>query len=139
MPAGKSLPLGVLPLYGSNSFQAIAAKHGSIGDMVLGLRHIVDSKVIAFGVNTFTDVAITTSFLGVTMNLLDFLEETFHLNPRKISGRFIASLLTFILLHSICIVLSKRLCHGLGLCRHFCRHFIDHSATADGTQFAKTK
>lgn len=90
------ITLGVLPLYGSNSFQTIAAKHGSIGDMVLGLRHIVDSKVIAFGVNTFTDVAITTSFLGVTMSLLDFLAEAFHLNPRKLSGRFLASLLTFI-------------------------------------------
>ena len=90
------ITLGVLPLYGGNSFQTIAARHGSIGDMVLGLRRIVDSNVIAFGVNTFTDVAITTSFLGVTMSLLDFLAEAFHFNPRKLSGRFLASLLTFI-------------------------------------------
>lgn len=88
--------LGVLPLHGANSFQNIAAKHGSIEDMVMNIQHIAGSKCINLCVDIFTNIALTTSFLGLSISALDFLSEETKISNRKFSNRFIVSLLTFI-------------------------------------------
>ncbi|WP_158006922.1 amino acid permease [Piscirickettsia litoralis] len=92
----EAITLGILPLTGTTSFQAIAAKHGSVGDMVIALQSLTDSKLISFGFNFFTDVAITTSFLGVTLSLFDFIGDAFKLNNQYSSGRIIAALITYL-------------------------------------------
>jgi tyrosine-specific transport protein len=88
--------LGVLPQTGPDSFASVAANHGSIGDFVIALQHYLQETRIGIGVNLFTDVAVTTSFLGVTLSLLDFIADAFRFKKTSVSGRSYASLLTFV-------------------------------------------
>ncbi|MCH9692426.1 MAG: aromatic amino acid transporter [Gammaproteobacteria bacterium] len=114
------ITLGVLPLYGANSFHAIASKHGSINDMVLSLQNIVNKKTIDLGVNIFTDVAITTSFLGVTMSLFDFLADAFRVKSNKFYDRFIIGLLTFTPAVLFALLYPKGFVLALGYASIFC-------------------
>lgn len=89
------ITLGVLPLYGADSFQDIATRHGSIDDMILNLQQLAHDESINFFIDIFINVALTTSFLGASTSLLDFLTEAVNLNSTKFSNRLIAGLLTF--------------------------------------------
>lgn len=59
------------------------------------LFHAVPSPVLRGGVQAFSFFAVTTSFLGVSLSLSDFLIDGFHIK-RSREGRFLALLLVFI-------------------------------------------
>ncbi|MDF2691484.1 MAG: tyrosine-specific transport protein, partial [Gammaproteobacteria bacterium] len=87
--------LGIIPLMGDNSFSQIAAQGNSVGDFVGTLNKLVNNPWITIGVNGFSNIAMTTSFLGVTLGLFDFLADGFRRqNSRK--GRLQTAILTFI-------------------------------------------
>lgn len=87
--------LGVIPRHGPNSFTSI--EHNDVGDMVLVLRGLLHSSWVSFFVNCFTDIAVTTSFLGVSISLFDFMADGFKLNKKKVVDRGIITLLTFVI------------------------------------------
>lgn len=90
-----TVTLGIIPLIGTNSFVALASNHGSVGEFVRTLTFLANNKLVTAGVNGFSNVAMTTSFLGVTLGLFDFLADAFkRVNTR--AGRLQTSLLTFV-------------------------------------------
>jgi aromatic amino acid transport protein len=87
--------LGIIPLVGSNSFTEIAAQGNSVGNFVGTLDKIVNNHWVSIGVDGFSNIAMTTSFLGVTLGLFDFLADGFKRKNSR-AGRLQTALLTFI-------------------------------------------
>ena len=86
--------LCVLPAQGSSSLAHLVAQGGSVGEMVKLLENYLDNSGIKFFINLFTDVAITTSFLGVTLGLFDFLLDGLKINR---SNRILKILVWFLM------------------------------------------
>lgn len=87
--------LSIIPYAGQYSFSTLQLEGGSAGMMIHFLSVLVHSHVAVVFVNTFSNVAMTTSFLGVTLGLFDFLlDATKRENHRR--GRFQIALLTFV-------------------------------------------
>ena len=98
--------LGIIPLMGSQSFNTLTETQGSVGDFIQLLDSFAHSDGIAFAINGFANIAMTTSFLGVALGLFDFLADGFkRKNTRK--GRSQTALLTFILPFLFAILYPK--------------------------------
>ena len=63
--------------------------------MIASLDYWVHQRWVQWGVNLFSDVAMTTSFLGVTLGLFDFIADGLKRSDQR-SGRLQTALLTFI-------------------------------------------
>lgn len=89
--------MGIVPLVGEHSFTTImkARDHGSVGDFIKTIYVIVDNKWVTMGINGFSNIAMTTSFLGVALGLFDFLADGFKRSNTRF-GRLQTALLTFI-------------------------------------------
>ncbi len=87
--------LGILPLHGRLSFEAIVKSHGSLEDFIGSLSLIINKKYINFGINFFTDIAMTTSFLGVNLGLFDFFADIFN-KKKQFSRWVLVTLITFV-------------------------------------------
>jgi aromatic amino acid transport protein len=88
--------LTIVPLVGQYSFESISTNnHASLEGLMYNLYHLIQSKWVNIIVNVFSDIAMTTSFLGVTLGLFDFLADHFkRLNTTF--GRLQTAVLTFI-------------------------------------------
>jgi aromatic amino acid transport protein len=86
---------GILPLTGTISFKSLVQHHGSVGEFIQALVLITKSKWVSTFINGFSNVAMTTSFLGVTLGLFDFLADAFKRANHRV-GRLQTALLTFI-------------------------------------------
>lgn len=86
--------LGILPRSGTPSFANLAAQHGSVAMFISELSSMLNTDYVRYGVNFFTDVAMTTSFLGVTLGLFDFFADLFKAKP-QLSHRLGLGLVTF--------------------------------------------
>jgi len=84
--------MGSVPLVGEHSFTSIGQ---SVGELIKTIYVIVNNKWVTAGINVFSNVAMTTSFLGVTLGLFDFLADGFKRSNTRF-GRFQTALLTFI-------------------------------------------
>ncbi len=87
--------LGIIPLIGRYSFSHIAQAHASVGGFVSTMDHLLNNKFITFGINGFSNIAMTTSFLGVSLGLFDFLADGFKRSNSHF-GRLQTAVLTFI-------------------------------------------
>ena len=88
--------LGVVPLSGTDSFMGISTAGTSVGGFIGTLAHLGKSKTVLFAINVFSNIAITTSFLGVSLGLFDFIADGFKRKNTR-SGRLQTALLTFTL------------------------------------------
>lgn len=91
--------LGIIPLVGEISFsdimsQAIAERKDDVGIMLITLNKVVHNSWISAGLNFFSHLAITTSFLGVSLALFDFLLDV--RKSRSTGIRLQTILLTFL-------------------------------------------
>ena len=86
--------LGVVPLVGEHSFTSIETNSGSIEELISIITLLTRSKWLTVAINGFSNIAMATSFLGVTLGLFDFLADGFKFSNNR-SGRFKTSLLTF--------------------------------------------
>lgn len=87
---------GVVPLTGDdNSFAALMHSHGSVGEFVATIARLIKNPWITAGIDGFANIAMTTSFLGVSLSLFDFLADGFG-RRNNVSGRLQTALLTFI-------------------------------------------
>ena len=87
--------LGIIPLSGQTSFSSIATQNASVGGFIAAIDHLIHSHWVTASVDTFADVAMTTSFLGVTLGLFDFLADAFKRQNHRI-GRLQTALLTYL-------------------------------------------
>lgn len=87
--------LGSLPLMGEFSFQKVYENGNDVGVFISQLNLINGGKTINWATNGFATLAITTSFLGVAIGVLDFFAQKAKL-PNTAKGRSIAAMLTFI-------------------------------------------
>ncbi len=88
--------LGSLPLVGEYSFQKVYDSGNDVGVFINQLNLINGGMTINWATNGFATLAITTSFLGVAIGVLDFFAQKANL-PNTMKGRAIAALLTFLI------------------------------------------
>lgn len=87
--------LGVIPLTGEHSFLSINQhEHGSVGALTAALSVRFHQPAIIFAINLFSNVAVTTSFLGVTLGLFDYFHD--NLKSFNVGSREVSALLTFL-------------------------------------------
>ncbi len=89
--------LGTIPLTGENSFTSFAgsAEASNPSGFISFLASIVNNSWVTNSIIWFSNIALTTSFLGVALGLFDFLAEGFKRKNTRF-GRLQTSFLTFI-------------------------------------------
>lgn len=89
--------LGVVPLTGDNSFSSLALLDhpADNADFVRLATAIAKNKWVTASLNGFYNVSMTTSFLGVSLGLFDFLADGFKRKDTHF-GRFQTACLTFV-------------------------------------------
>jgi tyrosine-specific transport protein len=88
--------LGVVPLVGNaNSFAAIKAAGGSVAQLIDTITAIVKSDWLTVALRGFSNISMTTSFLGVALGLFDFLADGCKRVDTRL-GRLQTALLTFV-------------------------------------------
>ena len=95
---GGTIPLVVYFLWVSVVFGLLPAltPQDDLATMVTLLEKRVKIHFLSLIVNFFTDVAVTTSFLGVSMSLFHFIQDGCNLNHKGFKDKAIASLITFV-------------------------------------------
>lgn len=92
-----SVTLGILPRFGATSYSSFLHNHssGDVGALFAMLGSQGSLQWSHKVMNVFTNVAVTTSFLTVTMALKDYLCDIFHLDSQTKSGNSKGALLTY--------------------------------------------
>lgn len=94
----EAITLGTIPLHSDrdNSFDYIV-KHGNdITALIQVYHHSYKLFALDTFATTFTSVAITTSFLGVTLGLFNFNQDAYHLNRFNYRSKAIAFIITYL-------------------------------------------
>lgn len=86
---------GIIPIAGKLSFTTIVHDNTSVGGLIQTLTTIAKGKYTALCIDIFSNIAMTTSFLGVTLGLFDFLADGFKRTNTKV-GRLQTAILTFL-------------------------------------------
>lgn len=79
----------------SGVFSTILASHSGLNGLLQAVREVVASPHVELAVHLFADLALATSFLGVSLGLFDYLSDLFQRNS-KASGRAQTGLMTFV-------------------------------------------
>ncbi len=67
--------LGTLPYEGEQGFSMLAQTGGSVGELMLAIDYYVQKPWLTTVINLFANIALITSFLGVSLSLFDFLRD----------------------------------------------------------------
>lgn len=84
--------LGAIPLEGESSYTTIG---NSLGEFTRVLTTIVTNKWVKLSIHGFTNISMTTAFLGVSLGLFDFLADGFSRSDTR-WGRAQTAILTFL-------------------------------------------
>lgn len=84
----------MLPLYGDVSFHHVLTSKHSVPMLISDLSASSSSRFVAFAIHLFSDVAITTSFLGVSLGLFDYFYDLFK--KLQSSRRLMSGVITFL-------------------------------------------
>ncbi|PHQ80283.1 MAG: tyrosine-specific transport protein [Coxiella sp. (in: Bacteria)] len=104
--------VGVLPLTGPHSFKQIADSNGSVGMFTVELSRWFHSHMIVVAINLFSNIAVTTSFLGVGLGLFDYFCD--NLKQVRVAKRELAAVITFIPPLIFALVYPKGFIFALG-------------------------
>ena len=77
------------------AFTALLANNAGLNGLLEAIREVVASPHVELAVHLFADLALATSFLGVSLGLFDYLADLFGFDDSAL-GRFKTALLTFI-------------------------------------------
>lgn len=78
--------MGIVPAHGQDSLsEALSADQTAVTPLKLYLQ----SPYLSFFAQTFYFTAITTSFLGVSLGLVDFLLDSFKIRPKLVNRLFL--------------------------------------------------
>ncbi|WP_171998170.1 tyrosine transporter TyrP [Cronobacter sp. JZ38] len=83
--------LGAVP---STTFMGLLATHAGLNGLLQAVRDVVASPHVELAVHLFADLALATSFLGVSLGLFDYLADMFK-RRRTVAGRAQSGLMTF--------------------------------------------
>lgn len=86
--------LGTIPLAGDGSFVSIAHDPKPPSELIQLIIRFANNPWLTASLNGFSNIALTTSFLGVALGLFDFLAEGFK-RPNTRFGRLQTAGLTF--------------------------------------------
>ena len=84
--------LGILSI---DDFSRFIKEQGSTGEFISIITNAINNKWVNFAVNGFANITITTSFLGVSLGLSDFLTDALQ-RPNTLRGKMEISALTFL-------------------------------------------
>ncbi|EMD9275008.1 tyrosine transporter TyrP [Cronobacter malonaticus] len=84
--------LGAIP---SDTFMGLLATHAGLNGLLQAVRDVVASPHVELAVHLFADLALATSFLGVSLGLFDYLADMFK-RRRTVAGRAQSGLMTFV-------------------------------------------
>ncbi len=87
--------LGTMGNLPRHDFIAIADKGGNIDVLVQALSGVLNSKTLNLLLVVFSNFAVASSFLGVTLGLFDYLADLFKFDDSRI-GRLKTAAITFI-------------------------------------------
>lgn len=87
--------MGVMPLEGPHGLKELLSSNNTTSDLVNHLIAITNTNAVNVFVKLFTSVCVLTSFLGVSVSLVDFLADGLNLQKDGWSGSFL-HLLTFL-------------------------------------------
>lgn len=88
--------LGVVPLNGEvNSFNAIKTSGNSVANLIDTITALVKNSWVTAALRGFSNISMTTSFLGVSLGLFDFLADGFKRADNRF-GRLQTAFLTFV-------------------------------------------
>jgi tyrosine-specific transport protein len=86
---------GIIPSKGPHSFSELSQHGNHLTSFLQDLETMVPSRVVHFAVNGFSNIALTTSCLGVSLGLFDFIADGVKAGHKK-SKRLLTIALTFI-------------------------------------------
>lgn len=94
---GGTIPLVIYLLWVAIIFGLLPdlSGHDDLSSMVSSLESRVKIPFIGGIISFFTDIALTTSFLGVSMSLFHFIRDGFRLNRNRFREKGLALLITF--------------------------------------------
>ncbi|WP_325893287.1 aromatic amino acid transport family protein [Grimontia sp. NTOU-MAR1] len=99
MLIGSALPLIIYVLWQAASFGVLGAstltQNSNLGMFIQSISTAIDSTRIANAISLFADLALATSFLGVSLGLFDFMADMLK-RPSSAKGRIQTGLVTFI-------------------------------------------
>nr|WP_238399048.1 tyrosine transporter TyrP [Photorhabdus bodei] len=87
--------LATLGSINSSTFVDILAENAGLNGLLHSIREVVASPKTELAVQMFANLALATSFLGVTLGLFDFLGDLFK-RKNSVAGRMQTGLLTFV-------------------------------------------
>ena len=74
---------------------ALLAKNAGLNGLLEAIREVVASPHVELAVHLFADLALATSFLGVSLGLFDYLADVFQ-RKNSVSGRLQSGAITFL-------------------------------------------
>ena len=91
------ISMGMIPLEGNGNvnFTYMLQHENAVGSLIAFLIQIAHNKYVTTIINFFADIAMTTSFLGITLGLFDFIAEGAGIGD-DYWGRFKTLMLTLI-------------------------------------------
>ena len=115
--------IGVIPHIGANSFSSlfIQNQEPNIGDILLLLKHHLHSSIMYIPISIFSNISVSTSFLGVSLALFYFIIDGFKLNSvNKVVKTLVAVVFTFLLPWLIVLFIPNIFIHALSYVGLFC-------------------
>ena len=87
--------IGTMGSLERNEFLSIVAGGGNVGVLVTAIKQVVPTDNLSDLLNLFTNMAIISSFLGVSLGLFDFIADKLKFEDTAI-GRLKTALVTFV-------------------------------------------
>ncbi len=84
--------LGTVPYEGEMGFKALAQNDGSLSSLMIAISHARPAPWLNGVINAFANLAMITSFLGVSLGLFDCLQDAKDKTPHRLR----TTLLTFV-------------------------------------------
>ncbi len=87
--------IGSMGSLNRQAFLSIVAEGGNVGVLVETINRVITAESLSILFNLFTNMAIVSSFLGVSLGLFDFIADKFKFDDTY-AGRLKAALITFV-------------------------------------------
>ncbi|MGR4050150.1 tyrosine transporter TyrP [Kosakonia cowanii] len=87
--------LATLGSIDSHTFMGLLASQSGLNGLLQALREVVASAHVELAIHLFADLALATSFLGVSLGLFDYLADLFR-RRNSASGRLQTGIITFL-------------------------------------------
>jgi tyrosine-specific transport protein len=79
----------LLGLISLDQFSMFLQAQGSTGEFVALIMNTVNNQWVSLAINSFANITITTSFLGVSLGLFDFLSDMINRSKQRLGKRSI--------------------------------------------------